>query len=190
MKERDGVVIVPDFLSPETVELYTEEISKLPRRDIQDHLYDKFIQLGESAVLRPLMDGLNLKVREFIENYYSCGVGQEELASLVSALPGWELQLHADTFEDTSLNLDTYAGYPSRDISTLLYFNNHGSDFTGGDLFMPNQDLFIFPKAGMLVAFPTSEKYLHQVAKVESGERLNITTFWHVLERFDSTRYV
>jgi hypothetical protein len=55
---------------------------------------------------------------------------------------------------------------------------------------MPNQDLFIFPKAGMLVAFPTSEKYLHQVAKVESGERLNITTFWHVLERFDSTRYV
>ncbi len=190
MKERDGVVVVPDFLSPDTVALFTEEISKLPRHDIEDHLYDKCVQMGESDVLSPLMGDLRSNVKEFIEDYYSCVVGHEELASLVSGLPGWELQLHADTLQDTALNLGTYGGYPSRDISTLLYFNDHGTDFTGGDLFMPNQDLFIFPKAGTLVAFPTSEKYLHQVAKIQSGERLNITTFWHVLERFDSARYV
>lgn len=187
MKERDGVVIVPDFLSPETVQIYREEISRLPRHDIQGHLYDKVIQMGESKVLNPLMCELKIEVREFIEEYYSCVVGQEELASLVGTLPGWELSMHYDT---NSGVVPTYAGYPSRDVTSLLYFSDYGIDFTGGDLYMPNQDLLIFPKAGTLVLFPTSEKYLHRVSKVESGERLNISTFWHVKERLDSTRYI
>ena len=190
MKERDGVVVVPDFLSADTLALFTEEISMLPRCDIEGHLYDKCIHLGSSAVLSPLLPVVRDSVQEFIEHYYSCSVGQEVMGSLVSVGPGWDLQLHSDSDDDVSNNIETYAGYPSRDISTVLYFNNHGYDFTGGDLFMPNQDLIILPKAGSLVAFPSGEKYMHQVSKVQSGERLLVSTFWHVLERFDSTRYV
>ena len=187
MKERDGVVIVPDFLPPETMEIYRDEISRLPRHNLPDQAHNKFIQIGDSEVLDTLKNGLNTEIKEFIEDYYSCVLGQEELASLVGAYPGWELSMHYDTNDGI---VPTYAGYPSRDITSLLYFSNYGIDFTGGDLYILNQDLSIFPKAGTLVVFPASEKYVHRVSKVESGERLSMSSFWHVKERFDSTRYV
>jgi Rps23 Pro-64 3,4-dihydroxylase Tpa1-like proline 4-hydroxylase len=191
VKERDGVVVVPDFMSADTVALYTEEINMLPRHDREEHMCDKYVQMGESAVLSPLLDALRDSVKKFIEDYYSCSVGNEQIGSLVVACPGWDLELHADAHEDEDTkSVGTFSGYASRDISTVLYFNNHGSDFTGGEFSMPNQDLHILPKAGLLVAFPSGDKYMHQVTKVQSGERLLVSTFWHVLERFDSTRYV
>jgi hypothetical protein len=190
IKEYDGVVVYPNFIDSAALDTFISELSMLERYGVEGHAYDRYVQTGESEVLFPLMEDLNIRIKDFIEDYYSCKVGVEELASVVCALEGWDLSLHADSYQEKSMNLSTYAGYPSRDISTLVYFSNYGEDFTGGYLFLPNQDLFFYPKAGTLVTFPTSEKYLHQVSRVNSGERLNITTFWHVLERFDSTRYV
>jgi len=182
------VVIVPDFLPPATVELCTAEINGLPRYDTKDP-YTRAVNINDSEFFSPLMSEVKLKVREFIEDYYSCVAGQEELGTLAEVLSGWKLKLHSDE-EDGSGQKLTPNGYPSRDIVTILYFSNHGSDFTGGALGLPNQDLLVLPRAGMLVVFPTTDEYEHHVTEVEFGERLFMPAFWHVLERFDSTRYV
>lgn len=49
-----------------------------------------------------------------------------------------------------------------------LYLND---DFEGGELFFPERNLSIKPKAGQLVLFPGGNEYIHGVKPVTSGER-------------------
>ena len=57
----------------------------------------------------------------------------------------------------------------------LLYIND---DYVGGELYFPEYELEIKPKAKTLITFPATDDYLHGTRKVVSGsDRFVIATF-------------
>jgi predicted 2-oxoglutarate/Fe(II)-dependent dioxygenase YbiX len=63
---------------------------------------------------------------------------------------------------------------PYRSVSALLYLND---DFDGGEIVFDAQGLEIRPEPGLLVAFPSSFEYPHEVRPVTRGRRLSMP-FW------------
>lgn len=118
----------------------------------------------------------NSVIKKSIEEDFLCEVGEEGIGTIVRCVPGWELELHADCWSD----LPTYTGYPSRDISSVLYLTDN---FEGGNLVFPDLDIEIEPKAGSAIYFPSDEDHMHLVTKVESGNRSTCTGFWHILNK-------
>lgn len=53
----------------------------------------------------------------------------------------------------------------------LLYLSNEGEDHDGGVLRLPEFGVEYPPQKGLLVGFPSSREYVHEVTKVESGKR-------------------
>jgi 2OG-Fe(II) oxygenase superfamily len=57
---------------------------------------------------------------------------------------------------------------PQRDISAIFYLNG---DFDGGEIIFDQQKLLVKPRRGLLIAFPSDEKYTHEVCRVRAGFR-------------------
>lgn len=66
-------------------------------------------------------------------------------------------------------------GFEWRKFGCVLYLNE---DYEGGNIYFPNQNLSIKPKANTLVFFPGNREYLHGVNPVTSGIRYTLSTFW------------
>lgn len=64
--------------------------------------------------------------------------------------------------------------YPNRHYSALVYLN---SNYTGGQIFFPNQNLMPETKPGTLIQFKGTAEYLHGVTEVTDGERYTIVMF-------------
>lgn len=86
--------------------------------------------------------------------------------------------LHSD-----STKLD---GSPWRDdgveeeleFSALVYLNDHGVDYLGGEIEFPLQKVWIEPKAGQLIFFRGDVDHIHEVKTVTSGVRKNLVFFF------------
>lgn len=61
-----------------------------------------------------------------------------------------------------------------RDFSAVLYFND---DFEGGGLYFQNQEFRVNPEPGMLVCFPSDNKFVHTAEPVISGVRYAFVTW-------------
>lgn len=86
--------------------------------------------------------------------------------------------LHADSvkLDGTPIQAD---GTPEEtEFSGLLYLNDYGKDFEGGEIEWPVFNLLHKPKAGDLVLFFGDVDHRHEVREVLSGERKNIVFFW------------
>jgi len=64
-----------------------------------------------------------------------------------------------------------------RDISMVVFLND---DFAGGVLAFPEQGIVVPPRAGTLVAFPSSHHFMHGVTPVTSGERFSLVSWMDV----------
>jgi hypothetical protein len=109
-----------------------------------------------------------------IKKDFICDISEENHNTIVEYHKGWSLHAHVDSWS----NLTTYAGYPSRDISSLIYLTD---DFKGGNLIFNNLNIEIEPVAGSAIYFPSDEEHMHQVSELLSGTRWVSTCFWHVL---------
>jgi hypothetical protein len=94
-----------------------------------------------------------------------------ETALLTAIGAGGHIPLHAD-----NRRIDEHGRWianhtPQRDYSVLAYLND---DFEGGELVFENQGVAIRPKTGLVVAFPSSQDYLHAVRPVKSGSRYSM----------------
>ena len=118
-----------------------------------------------------------LKAKAIIEDSFSCKVYEEGMGSVVELKAGDFMPLHFDhgSSENKSVGLKTGAGNPSRDISSVLYYNDN---YEGGEISFPNQDLIIKPKPGMFICFPATDEFPHQVKEIKSGYRWCSTAFW------------
>ncbi len=73
---------------------------------------------------------------------------------------------------------------PHRVITTVLFLNNGGEDFCGGELvFSHLSDIdgvpFCYkPKQGFMVIFPSNPYFAHEILKVTSGHRATLVN-WH-----------
>ena len=64
--------------------------------------------------------------------------------------------------------------YPNRHYSALVYLN---SNYTGGQIFFPNQNLIPKTEPGTLLQFKGTKEFLHGVTEVTNGERYTIVIF-------------
>jgi len=63
-----------------------------------------------------------------------------------------------------------------RHISVILYLND---DYEGGDLIFPLHNIWIKPRSGMLVMFPSNWAYQHMAKPVTKGTKYAIVTWLH-----------
>lgn len=91
--------------------------------------------------------------------------------------PGVGLKMHSD---DHALNAEgkIVALDAHRGITAILYLN---SEFTGGEIIFPNQDLSILPAAGKLVIFPSNKNFRHEVRPILSGWRYSYQRIYGIL---------
>lgn len=66
-------------------------------------------------------------------------------------------------------------GFGWRKFGCVLYLND---EYEGGNIYFPNKNLSIKPKANTLAFFPGDKEYLHGVEAVTSGIRYTLSTFW------------
>jgi predicted 2-oxoglutarate/Fe(II)-dependent dioxygenase YbiX len=91
-------------------------------------------------------------------------------------VPGSDHSPHADCEMMNDGIVNFMPGYSPSELNTPvlieaaanLYLND---DFDGGELFFPNLDITIKPKARQLVIFPGGHEYVHGVKTVNSGFR-------------------
>jgi len=62
------------------------------------------------------------------------------------------------------------------DYSSVFYINDN---YTGGELFFPEYDIIIKPKAGNFITWPSNAKYMHGVTNVVDGYRYTIPSMWY-----------
>jgi hypothetical protein len=190
-----SVTIIEDFVSAEDCKTITESFDKLSTP--HPHLFGYSGTLGfetsnqaslvsvDSPVLplsgdeiidnaSILMTKYMLKLQKTMEKDM-----QQEMSlvncNYVRMETGANNGLHADS---TQLDGSPYHEGEELEFSGLIYFNEYGSDFTGGEIFFPKQDLVIKPKAGTAVFFVGDAEHPHSVKTVKSGLRKNIVLFF------------
>jgi predicted 2-oxoglutarate/Fe(II)-dependent dioxygenase YbiX len=66
---------------------------------------------------------------------------------------------------------------PWRTHVGLLYLNTSGVDYQGGLLRLPTISRTITPEKGMLVAFPSGHRHMHEVTTIDAGQRQSFTVW-------------
>lgn len=82
------------------------------------------------------------------------------------------VQLDGTPWEDGNLLLEDL------EYSALVYLNESGTDYSGGEIRFPNQELVIKPQTGQMVFFRGDIDHPHGVSEVTSGERYALVLFY------------
>jgi predicted 2-oxoglutarate/Fe(II)-dependent dioxygenase YbiX len=64
-----------------------------------------------------------------------------------------------------------------RDLSTVLFLND---DYEGGHFVFPELNIYVKPKPGLLICFPSNHQYIHAVDPVTKGTRYSIVNWMRV----------
>jgi hypothetical protein len=87
-----------------------------------------------------------------------------------------------------AVHVDDATGmYYQLEYAALLYTTSQGTDYTGGAIYFPNQELALSPEKGTLIFFKGDEDKPHGVKEVISGQRENIIMFFSSLANNSST---
>lgn len=119
------------------------------------------------------------KIYDYIKLNLNSTTEKENGMGITVLKPGHQMPLHVDKGygdESTIGNPKTPSGFPSREISSVFYWNE---DYEGGEIVFPNQNKKIKPSSGMLILFPSSSDFSHKVLPVKSGLRYVSTNFWY-----------
>jgi len=109
-----------------------------------------------------------------LEEYYKlypfarANLKGRERPNILKYVSGGELPPHQDI------------GVSSRSLSVLSYLND---DYEGGEISFPQSNVTLKPKAGSIVFFPSNFIYVHTIAKMKSGVRYAIPSWFH--NRYD-----
>jgi hypothetical protein len=102
-----------------------------------------------------------------------------ETVALTAIGPGGFHARHADNCERNAAGDWQPNHTPQRAISAIYYLND---DFLGGEICFPNQRLTIQPRKGLLLLFPSTRHYVHEVLKVIEGSRYTMP-IWFTREK-------
>jgi hypothetical protein len=163
------LLIRENFLTPEDcrsfIACYEENRPNL-RRDTPEYWRDRVLYFNNM----PERDrALKLRIRELIyqqiellhQHFAYSGPLYPETINLVSWPQNLEMAPHVD--QDN--------GFAQRMFAAVGYLND---DYEGGEIYFPEIDESIKPKAGMLVAFHCGPKHRHGV-RATSGNALRYT---------------
>lgn len=111
--------------------------------------------------------------KKLVPEYYSAKIKSYESPHILRYTSGGTYGLHSDShnFDPES---QSWKKVVNRDYSSILYLN---ADFTGGELSFPKLNARITPQKGMLLIFPSHEKFIHTAEPTTSGERFAFVTW-------------
>lgn len=193
-----GIVVVENFLSPEQCsELVATanacENEPLQTVDIALSTPDEVVRtMHEGRVTELVKMGehqatLNALIKSAITTTMAPALGREfewfEQPQLLRYSSGSFYHSHADS-ENYIPELEQWRKDLDRDISMLLYLND---EFEGGKIGFDNFGYKIKPKAGMLIYFPSDNRYLHTAETVTSGLRYAVVS-WAALKGVEKVR--
>ena len=113
-----------------------------------------------SHVLPEILSKYYDRLKKIIENSFDCKVHDEGLTSVIEMTIGDLMPVHLDhgSALNQSVGFKTGAGHPSRDLSSVLYYNDN---YEGGEIYFPEHNLLIKPEPGMFICFPAKDGFSH-----------------------------
>ncbi len=121
-------------------------------------------------------------VHQVINPFYGFKIKDSEMPQLLVYEPGGHYKAHFDAVAKWKCPDGNIIWKKSidRDISTVLFLND---EFEGGDFVFPELRIRVRPEPGLLIAFPSSQHYLHKVEPVISGTRIAMVN-WMTVQGF------
>jgi hypothetical protein len=119
-----------------------------------------------------LVEKYIVKMQLEVESFFKCKVWPRPPV-IMRWRPGIEQRPHSDK----QLNDGRPNAFPTYDLSSLFYYND---DYEGGEIYFPQHDIEIKPKAGMALMFVGDINYLHGVRMITSGFRFTTPSFYTV----------
>lgn len=153
---------------------------------------DENIRDTQAVDFTPIMP----EVRELMHNvvhrvvnpFYNFKIKDSELPQLLKYEVGGHYKPHYDGVAQWR-NPDgsvIWKKSVDRDLSSVIFLND---DFEGGDFVFPHLRIRIRPEPGLMVCFPSTEDYLHQVEPVTKGTRYSLVT-WFTVHGFKTLQEV
>lgn len=193
-----NVLIQPKVLTPEAIEFLIHHAKNSHQEQMgvfdpdranqnRDEIHPGKIDLKsrnvKSADIIPILDEIkelygNI-VHRIINPFYGFKIRDSEMPQLLIYEPGGHYRAHYDAVSKWKCPDGQIIWKKSinRDISTVLFLND---EFEGGDFVFPDLKIKIRPEPGLLIAFPSSQHYLHQVEPVISGIRIAMVNWMTV----------
>lgn len=126
-----------------------------------------------SEAVTKIIDDIGTK----IGNHYDADV---VIASSIFAeiVEGGKNVLHCDSIMLDGTPYEDGDGLEDIEFSALLYLNDSGTDYKGGQIHFPNQDILISPESGKLVFFRGDLEHPHEVFEITEGARYTLILFY------------
>ena len=175
------IIEIPNVLTQDECEeviQYYEEYPELRRSGDAQERFNGYT-METSQVHGPLLKTIAaLTNRLIIKAAKSYNVEELYLdfQTIVKWEQGEEMEFHADNVTQEK-EPHHYCGW--RDYSSILYLNH---DYEGGDTIFKHQQQRQPPMQGTAILFPATFGYTHGVAKVETGTRYTISS-WFTQDR-------
>ncbi len=180
--ETDSLIVqIPEFLGGAAcrrlVEIFDRHEPEATCGDYQGnpviHCFDDFVDADSRREILAAAAACRDHIRQrFGEEF---GPLYPETIAIAMLPPGGFHPFHADNSHRDDAGRWVPNHTPGRVVSTLMYLNG---DFDGGEIVFEQQDLRIKPDQGLLVAFPSSADYPHEVLEVTRGRRYSVAMWF------------
>lgn len=185
--------IIENFIDKHDIYKYNKKIINCPIRFSGEQYFIKdqnekkievsnlFVDLQHDQSLFSDAHQVLNKIHLAIENTFKVHVEKELGIGITVLKAGHSMPLHVDKGygseeEEKEINYKTPSGFPSREISSVFYWND---DYDGGEISFPKQNIKIKPSSGLLIIFPSNRDFPHEVFPVKNGVRYVSTGFWY-----------
>ena len=183
--------IIENFIDKHDIYKYNKKIINCPVRSSGEQYFiadqnekkievsNLFVDIQHDESLFSDTNQVLNKIHLAIESTFKVIVEKEHGIGITVLKAGHSMPLHVDKGYDTGekgINLKTPSGFPSREISSVFYWNDN---YDGGEILFPKQNKKIKPSSGMLIIFPSNLDFPHEVFPVRNGVRYVSTSFWH-----------
>jgi len=194
-----NILIVPDVVTAAGTKFLVDYMKKSTKEDLSvfdpdksnetrstEWVTDKKYRDTQICPIEPVYPQIEDLFRNTVKNvinpFYEFEVRDSEVPQLLSYGIGGHYLPHIDGYAEWTNPDGTKQWRKSvdRDLSVVVYLND---DFEGGDFVFPHLHIRIRPKPGMMIAFPSTQEYLHGVEPVTKGHRYSIVT-WMTVKGF------
>jgi hypothetical protein len=187
-KAPEGIMIIKNYIDQKTCNLLmkyadSQAFTNLTVVDPQKSTKEKIVSMqSKGRVTNHIeIDGMAGDILTIFNNiycntlatFYDVNFEWYERPQILRYPAGGKYDQHADS-EHWIAEKKIWVRSQDRDYSVLLYLNDK---FEGGELKLINQDFSIRPKPGMLIAFPSDNRYLHAALPTTSGLRYCIVSW-------------
>jgi len=125
----------------------------------EDFWTNRIAEIYENPEAKEILDNIHARV----ENLFSSFSGINRFEAISRFFAGDSMPAHYDE-----------VGHPEIAFGIIIYLND---EYSGGEIFYPDNNIKIKPKAGSLVMH--SGSIFHQVTEVAGSTRYFMTTFVH-----------